>query len=205
VAALALLPMLMLAACGADSAAPTPASVVVLGDSITFASADAIRSQLAAVGVGQVTVDAEIGRRIAVGTGATGGPRNGIMSMQALLDAGTPGVSDAGTWVIALGTNDVGQYGSLEEAMTIGQLLALVPADATLVWVDTCMPGRKEQSDRFNTNLNAVLDERPRTTIGRWSEVCAEPGLLLDDLVHPTAAGQDAFAKVITDAISPPG
>jgi lysophospholipase L1-like esterase len=199
-AVLAVAGVLSLSACSDDGAGPgsgqPPASVWVLGDSITVLSDTAIRTELAAAGVVAQGIDAESGRRIAVGDDT---PLNGIAAMQRLIDQGIT----ADTWVIALGTNDAGQYASGEEEQAVmAQLLALIPAESEVVWVDTCLPGREDQTDRINDSIAAVLDDREGASIAKWSDVCTDEGVLVADLVHPTPAGQQLFAELILDAIS---
>lgn len=188
-----------LAACGSDDgpSGEPPASVVVVGDSITFGSYDAIERELAAAGVADVQIDAAVGRRIAIGDGEAQ-PLNGVATVEGLQAFGAA----PDTWVVALGTNDVGQYDETGEFLAIAQLLALIPEDARLVWVDTCLPGRQEQSDRFNATLRPQVEARDGATVAEWSAVCAQDGLLLGDQVHPTNAGEDAFAALIRDAVA---
>jgi lysophospholipase L1-like esterase len=186
-----------LVACGDEPSAEPPAKVIIVGDSITVGSFDAIERELAAAGVPDVQIDAAVGRRIAIGDGEAQ-PLNGVAAVEGLLASG----ASADTWVIALGTNDVGQYDETGEYLTTAQLLALIPASARLVWVDTCLPGRQEQSDRFNATMSAQVAERDDAEVAAWSDVCTADGLLLDDQVHPTNAGEDAFAVLIREAVA---
>jgi hypothetical protein len=41
--------------------------------------------------------------------------------------------------------------------------------------------------------------------VARWSDLCAEPGVLLPDRIHPDIDGQAAFAGVIGDGVSQSG
>jgi lysophospholipase L1-like esterase len=199
-ALVAVVGLLVVPACSDDGAGTgtgePPASVWVLGDSITVLSDTAIRTELAAAGVVAQGIDAESGRRIAVGDDV---PLNGIAAMQRLVDQGIT----AETWVIALGTNDAGQYASGDEEQAVmEQLLALIPAESEVVWVDTCLPGREDQTDRINDSIAAVLDDREGASIAEWSDLCKEDGLLEADQVHPTPAGQQRFAELILAAIT---
>jgi lysophospholipase L1-like esterase len=187
-----------LVACGDDEpSAEPPATVIIVGDSITVGSFDAIERELAAAGVPDVQIDAAVGRRIAVGDGDVQ-PLNGVATVEGLLAFG----ASADTWVIALGTNDVGQYDETGEFLATAQLLALIPESARLVWVDTCLPGRQEQSDRFNATMSAQVAARDDADVATWSDVCATEGLLQSDQIHPTNAGEDAFAALIREAVA---
>ena len=96
-------------------------SVVVVGDSITEASAEAIRGQRsAAEEVETVDVHGQSRRRIEVGNGTRRASRcpASPRSYQLLRDGADPDV-----WVIALGTNDVGQY---PDAEAYGELVDTV-------------------------------------------------------------------------------
>src|SRR4029453_13554074 len=83
-------------------------SVGMIGDSITAASTDALKAVFTKAGFVHVDVDADTGRRIEEGSGKQGDPLAGTKVLAKLLDRGV----DPDVWVIALGTNDVGQYDS---------------------------------------------------------------------------------------------
>src|SRR5262245_11884174 len=74
--------------------------VVMIGDSITVASTPGLEAAADELGV-ELTIYAEVGRRITVGSS----PEAGIDVLQDALDKGEPDL-----FVIALGSNDVGKY-----------------------------------------------------------------------------------------------
>src|SRR6185295_9144156 len=101
--------------------------VVMIGDSITVASTPGLEAAVADLGV-RLAIYAEVGRRITVGSS----PEAGIDVMETVLDDGQPDL-----FVIALGTNDIGQYATQEEyEAVIDELLAAIPADAPIAWVN---------------------------------------------------------------------
>ena len=72
-------------------------------------------------------------------------------------------------WVIALGTNDVANYAPEEYRPAIVELLAAVPADAPLVWVDTYLDEHQDLSALFNVELRTALGERGQATVVDWA------------------------------------
>ena len=51
-------------------------------------------------------------------------------------------------WVVALGTNDIGQYSSSDEiAAAVNEVIDAVPDESPLVWVDTYFRDQAEQQD----------------------------------------------------------
>ena len=109
----------------------TPETVAMIGDSITFMSTEPLQAALAATGLEVLAIDAQVGRRITVGEGA--GPIPAPTIVEFIANSEPPDV-----WVIALGTNDIGQYADAGEfAAQVQTLLDLLPAAAPLVWIDT--------------------------------------------------------------------
>ena len=104
-------------------------------------------------------------------------------------------------WVIALGTNDVANYGPDEYRPAITELLAAVPSDAPLVWVDTYLDEHQEESATFNVELRAVLAERGRATVVDWAGIASEEGVLSDG-VHPSGYGIEQFALRVAGAVA---
>ena len=106
---------------GESESQPTAA---MIGDSITFMSTDPLRAALSGIGLDVRAIDAQVGRRITVGEG--GQPYPGTDIVEFIANSDPPDV-----WVIALGTNDIGQYPDAEAFGTqVQTLLDLVPDDA---------------------------------------------------------------------------
>lgn len=164
----------------------------MVGDSITNGSEVELREQLATLGVDVSVIDAEDGRRI-VSEGMGG---SGVQSV-AMLAANPPDL-----WVIALGTNDVDQYDGAEGyAPVIEELLAAVPPEAPLVWVDVYVESSPEASAEFNATLRDELEERGHATIVNWADLAAEDGVLSDG-IHPSGYGIEQFAEMVTRAVA---
>jgi hypothetical protein len=165
--------------------------VVVIGDSITVASAPLIVAGARGIEA-DVTVLAEVGRRITVGSQ----PAAGTDVLGEVL-----ATSDPDLVVVALGTNDIGKYTTIEEYATqIGELVDLLPEDQPLVWINTYLSNTPDASAAFNAALLETLTDRGTATIGRWSSI-AQQGGMLSDGVHPSDDGTQEFADLVVDHI----
>ena len=103
--------------------------------------------------------------------------------------------------MIALGTNDVANYGPDEYGPAIAELLAAVPADAPLVWVDTYLdelPGRVGGVQRRCCAPRSPSAGTPRVV--DWAAIAAEEGVLSDG-VHPSGYGVEQFAERVVGAV----
>jgi lysophospholipase L1-like esterase len=165
--------------------------VVVIGDSITVASGPRILELADAIDA-DVTVLAEVGRRINVGSDPEAGSD---VVADALAE------SDPDVVVVALGTNDIGKYGSVEEyAAEIDELVDQLPDDLPLVWINTYLSRTPDDSAEFNAALIDTLTERGTATIGRWSSIAQQGGMLRDG-VHPSEDGEQRFADLVIGEI----
>jgi lysophospholipase L1-like esterase len=165
--------------------------VLVIGDSITVASAPRILEAADEIGA-DVTVLAEVGRRINVG-------RDPAAGSDVVAEALTE--SDPDVVVVALGTNDIGKYGSIEEyAAEIDELVDELPEDLPLVWINTYLSRTPDDSAAFNAALIETLSERGTATIGRWSSIAQQGGMLRDG-VHPSEDGEQRFADLVLTEI----
>ena len=125
------------------------ATLAMIGDSITFMSTEPLQAELSGTGLEVLAIDAQVGRRITVGE--RGQPYPGTDIVEFIANSNPPDV-----WVIALGTNDIGQYADAGEfAAQVQALLDLLPEDAPLVWVDTWDGARLDQTRLVNDTLRA--------------------------------------------------
>ncbi len=172
--------------------APPVRTMAMVGDSITNGSEAELREQLSALDVDIRVIDAADGRRM-VSDGMGG---SGIQSLT-MLAANPPDL-----WVIALGTNDVAQYeGPADYAAVIEELLAAVPSEAPLVWVDVYLESSPDASAEFNDTLRDELEERGNATIVNWADLADEDGVLRDG-IHPSDYGIEQFAEMVTRAVA---
>ena len=167
-------------------------SVGVIGDSITVGAETALRTTLEDLGLDVVALDAASGRRITV-DGAVG---SGVDA------AARVAAADPDLWVVALGTNDVASLDGPEAyATAIDTMLAEVPGDVPLVWVDIYYDDAEDASDTFNTVLRERLAERGNATVVDWASVADDDGVLRDG-VHPDDDGNLVFAGRVADGVA---
>ncbi len=101
-------------------------------------------------------------------------------------------------WVVALGTNDIGQYEAQADVEAeIRELLTVVPPDAALVWINTWFRDRPDFTAQVNAAIQTVMAERGNATIGDWASVAPTEGVLRSDGVHPNDDGAKVFAELV--------
>lgn len=172
-------------------------TVVMIGDSITKGATPALDERYELLGLDHL-IEAQNGKRIAVSS-----PDNasGVSIARFVAENGDGDHSDE-VWVVALGTNDVGQYASPDEiAAVVNETLAAVPDDAALVWVDIYFRDRPEAAAEFNAIVRDRVVRRGDSVIAPWSSFAPSEGVLTGDGVHPTSDGADVFAFVVTDTV----
>jgi lysophospholipase L1-like esterase len=178
-------------------------SMAMVGDSITAASEDAIRYTLAANGFTTMDIDGVVSRRILEGDGSNGTPLNGVATLYGML--GDPEITPD-VWVVALGTNDVGQYTDpAEYRRLIDTVLQMIPVDMPLVWVDTYRWDHRDASIEFNQILVEELAGRPHSVVASWHDQAsrnAETRVLRDDGVHPNEHGTVVFSALVAEGIA---
>lgn len=173
-----------------------PASVAVVGDSLTESAAGEIEATLAGRGIATITIEGLTNRRM---VRVADGVPPGTEAVSDVLAA--PG-GEPDLWVIALGTNDVGGAASPEEfAADMRTLLGGVPADAPVVWVDVFVGDMDAESRAANAVIRDVLAARPEWSVVDWYSRGDDVGVITDDGVHLTDDGQWIFANDIADAV----
>jgi lysophospholipase L1-like esterase len=161
--------------------APTLLPAALLGDSIVDWNRTALADQLAACGI-PVAIHARATRRIADVNGVV---VSGVTAIEAVLDRGAPA-----RWIVVLGSNDALYVTSpIEARAKVTELLRSIPTGAEITWVGVHVVGFEEASSW----INAAVAERGVPLV-HW----AEPALL-EDFVHPNAAGVAALAAAICD------
>jgi lysophospholipase L1-like esterase len=164
----------------------------MVGDSITVGSSAELGAAFDEIGFPDAEINARSGRRMVVDDGVTSG-LDGIAEV--LADGGQPDL-----WVIALGSNDVAGYAPEEYPAAIAELLAAIPGDAPIVWVDCYVSDHEDASVAFGTALRQVLAERGNATVVDWATVAREDGVLTDN-VHPSGFGRGEFARRVVSAV----
>jgi lysophospholipase L1-like esterase len=174
-------------------------SVIMVGDSITDGAKDGVRFAFEAKGFTDITVDAQWGRRIRVGNGVDE-PLNGLDAVRNLQAAG----ANPDVWVIALGTNDLGQYATADAyGAVIDEMLALIPADKPLVWVNTFRADQLNDTVLYNLTLQGRLIARGNAQLTDWYAIASQPGqeALLTDGVHPSRDGYGIFSLAVAESL----
>ena len=179
-----------------DERPALPASVAVVGDSIARSATDLITSSISLHGIEIMAYDALESRRMAEWGGAD--LPSGVSAIDEIVDDG----AEPELWVVALGTNDVGA-GTSQEAIEddIDEVLAEIPDDAAVFWVDTWVRDLDDRANMFNLVVRATLAERPNSWVLDWHSLAETEGLISDDGVHLTGRGQLEYARMIGRAL----
>ncbi len=183
---------------------PAPEAVrtkfAMVGDSITKASTASLTEALTAEGFTDITIKAEVSRRIAVGDGK-GEPLSGVKTLFTMISEGVkPDV-----WAIAMGTNDAGKYKTREEyADLITQMMSMIDPKVPILWVDVYNPNQLPGTKMFNKVLREQAAARGNTTVLSWFDLASSPSekILRDDHIHPNAKGTVVFADLVSAALA---
>lgn len=182
---------------GAVEVAPErlPASVAVVGDSLTLSAAAEIEESLLELGLEVVAIDGVESRRMTRGGSAL---PSGTSAIDDIVEAGElPEL-----WVVALGTNDVGaQVESSAFADDVAAVIRRIPAGVPVIWVDIWIRDRAEAAVDANRAIRSVLAMRPGSFVVDWHSYGEIPDTITGDGVHLTEIGQVRFADAIADAV----
>jgi lysophospholipase L1-like esterase len=174
------------------SAGDLPATVAVVGDSLTLSAQEEITAYLTGIGVEVLAVDGAVNRRMTRGSE----PDPGIDVVEEIADEAEPEL-----WVVALGTNDVGASVSPDQfGADVETLLDAIPDGTPVVWVDLWIRDRQEQIATANDVLRSTLARRHDTAVADWFSHGDDAGLVAGDGVHLTDDGRYMFAATIAAA-----
>ncbi len=183
-----------------DAAPPTSANTMIdvdtlamVGDSITVGSEAELVAAFTALGLPDAEINAQSGRRMIIDNGITSG-LDGVADVLAEGD-------EPDLWVIALGSNDIAGYEPQDYAAAINELLAAIPADAPVVWVDCYLTNYEDESAAFDATLREALAARGKATVVDWASIAPDDGVLTDN-VHPSGFGRAEFARRVADAVN---
>jgi lysophospholipase L1-like esterase len=172
--------------------AELPDTAAIVGDSLTESAQQEIAAYLKKLGVDVVTIDGAENRRMTHGDR----PDPGIDIVERIAAVAEPEL-----WVIALGTNDVGAEVSPEQfGNDVRTLLAVIPADAPVVWVDVWIRDRQRQVETANAVLREMLGDRDDSVVADWYAHGDDAGIITADGVHLTHDGRYMFAATIAAA-----
>jgi lysophospholipase L1-like esterase len=172
-----------------------PRTVAVVGDSLTRSAEEEILAALTASGLRVLTVDGLESRRMANGSGARPAGTDAIDNIQQVVEPDL--------WVIALGTNDVAATGTADEFRNeMREVLALIPDDVPVVWVDLWIRDRTTAIVAANQSIRDELRRwRGGSAVVDWYSHGDDDGIIVSDGVHLTATGQQLFADSIVETI----
>jgi hypothetical protein len=172
--------------------------IVVVGDSLTVGSAAQTARALRSAGWGPICVDGTISRTVEFGTPSI---PDGLDAANRIRASNPVWNDPTITWVVELGTNDVGLSGSnraLSDQWVADQLAAIGPNPIAWMNVRTARPGNQNQEASFNRSIAdsgvQVID---------WASASAGRGWTGADLVHLTPAGYQARADLLATAVRP--
>lgn len=174
-----------------------PATVAVVGDSLTLSAHDEIATELGALGLDVLVVDGVESRRMTAGSTSLPSGLDAIETIRAEY------VDEPDLWVIALGTNDVGaQVGDERFRDDLAAVLAAVGPDAPVVWVDLWIRDHRDDVVAANGMIRDVIADRsPPSGVVGWFAHGADDGTITGDGVHLTDRGRAAFATAIANQV----
>ena len=172
-------------------------AIAVVGDSLSVQSTKEQRSALEEAGWKSIVIDAERFRRIPKDS-TTQPPYSGIAAVRDIRAKG----DDPHTWIVELGTNDIGHTGTntLSIIKVINTMLDEIGPGHHIVWINIYQGQQPERTVTWNRVLAEVVAERTDVVLGDWAAVAKTSGYLIEDHVHLTAKGVQAFAGIIAAA-----
>ncbi|MGZ4737839.1 MAG: GDSL-type esterase/lipase family protein [Ilumatobacteraceae bacterium] len=170
--------------------------LLMVGDSLTVGSLPYQAAAFIDNGWTDMAVNAHGSRGIK--TKVSADPYTGLTAVDALRAAH----GDADLWVVALGTNDAGQYPASQYPDLIASMLNRIGADHLTMWVNTYMPTRARLQVAWNSALNEVAVQRPdELVVFDWAAYAAgHAGWLGADSIHYTATGYRARSSAVAAA-----
>lgn len=182
---------------GVDPAAAFPATVAVVGDSLTLSAHDEIATELDELGLDVLVVDGVESRRMTAGSASLPSGLDAIEAIRGELGA------EPDLWVIALGTNDVGaQVGAERFRTDLTAVSAAIGPDTPVVWVDLWIRDHRDEVVAANGMIRDVIADRsPPSGVVGWFAHGADDGMITGDGVHLTDRGRQAFATAIANHV----
>lgn len=174
-------------------------SVVMIGDSITVGALPMLEEQFEQLGFEDVVIVAKELKRISQDI------RDNPSGVDIAAFISGDGERDAAErlWVVALGTNDISQYDEVAQIVEqIESMLASIPEDAPLIWVNTYFADRPDDTAEVNSAIDQVVGARSNAAVVSWDQAAANDGVLRSDGVHPSSDGAQVFASVVAQSVA---
>lgn len=171
----------------------TGANVTIIGDSITYGSENAIKSKMPDADI-RAQVSKHMFMDAAEGNGGDSGATilADIVSKNELRDV----------LIIALGTNDPG-YLKSDEIQTKIIDKAFEEGNASkIIFVNNAQATNADAYGKNNDVLTSIASSNPDVAVADWATLVKNtPSLLGSDNIHPTAEGQEEYAKLMYEAV----
>jgi lysophospholipase L1-like esterase len=172
--------------------------IVVIGDSLTVGTAAQTARALRGNGWGPICIDATVSRTVEFGSRST---PDGL-DAAARIKASDPVWNDPTiTWVVALGTNDVGNANgnvARSDQFVADQIAAIGPNPIWWMNVRTDRPDSQDREAVFNQSITAsgvgVID---------WHSAADGQHWMGGDRVHLTNSGYQARADLLAATVRP--
>jgi peptidoglycan hydrolase-like protein with peptidoglycan-binding domain len=169
--------------------------LVVIGDSLTYATAERTARALRAGGWGPICVDGTVSRTVLFGTPSI---PNGINAVSRLRTTHPLWSQPSVRWVVALGTNDVGFSGTSRpraDSYVENQLAAIGPTDMPVRWVNV-HTARSAYWQLRELVFNDAIGPAGAVTVDWYGASVGQPWFLLDR-VHLNAVGNQQRTSVV--------
>ena len=151
--------------------------VTIVGESLTLSAAEELEARL-----GDVTIDAEVGRSFA----------RDLAALEQLAEEGRLGE----VVVVHVGNNDAVADGGFE------QIYDLVDGRRLIV-MTVSVP--REWESQVNESIDAFTATHPDVEVIDWkSETVRDPDLLVGDRVHLSEEGIERYAEIVADTVMTP-
>ena len=92
--------------------------------------------------------------------------------------------------------------GPARSASSVERVLAAIPPDALVVWVDTWIRDERDAVVAGNLIIRDVVAQRAGAVVADFFSYGDDPGIVGGDGVHLTAAGRTLFANVMANGIA---
>ncbi len=174
-------------------------SIVMIGDSITVGATEELDGRLDGLGFDDVSIVAQEGKRM----NATSGDNTGGSEISTFIAENVDSPPEETLWIVALGTNDIGSHEdtALIDA-EVEQVLAPIPSESPLIWINTYVRQKPDGTTDVNDAIERVLAERGNATIGDWSSIAPDDGVMSGDGIHPSDEGSVVFADLVTRTVA---
>lgn len=181
---------------GRAEAAGAAGTITVIGDSLTVGTSG-LANALETAGWIDARVDARVGRHLSSGSTEM----SGVLTIRAMRAAGW----DTPDWVVALGTNDTGSFGSTSSTQSqIDKIVAEIGTGHRIAFVELAMPTATAPADRFNAVIRTMAAADPsRFAVVSWHDLAlGNMSWFASDRIHLNATGYRARTTAVVEGVT---